>query len=145
MPTYEYLCKECDLIHEQIHSMLESPEFKCSECGSIMERQISHNCNFIIKGESVSKDWKEERFRIKKSAGMGVKQIDRWGTGGQALRPNVAGVETDSWSDAAKLAKEAGINTDTYQPMIKKEKTTSKTSGINDTAWKKAKAIKENF
>jgi hypothetical protein len=123
--------------------MKESPEFICPKCNGQkirMERVISFNRNsFIIKGESVSKDWKEERYRVKRSAEMGVRQIERYGSGGQKLKPNVAGVEVDSWSDAAKMAKEAGLNSDSYTPLIEKEKRTSKVSGVDDNAWKKAK------
>jgi hypothetical protein len=108
-----------------------------------MIRLISFNRNsFIIKGESVAKDWKEERYRLKRSANMGVKQIERYGSGPR-VKPNVAGVEVDSWSDAAKMAKEAGLNADSYTPMIEKEKRVSKISNIDDAAWKKAKENKE--
>jgi predicted double-glycine peptidase len=54
----------------------------------------------------------------------------------------VAGVEQESWSDAAKLAKEAGLSADSYQPLIEKEKRTSKISGVDDAVWKKAKEEK---
>lgn len=145
MPTYEYACNTCNTLEEVIHSIKETPTFNCSKCGAVMERKISRNLNFIIKGESVSKDWKEERYRVKRSAEMGVKQVERWGGNNQSLKPNVAGVETESWSDAAAMAKEAGLSADTYTPLIEKEKRTSKVSGIDDQAWKTAKAVKENF
>jgi putative FmdB family regulatory protein len=140
MPTYEYLCDSCGFEKEEVHSMKENPVFSCPECQTAMTRQISLP-GFIIKGGTPAMDWKEERYRMKRSNDMGVRQIERWG-GGQRALPNVAGIETDSWSDAAKLAKEAGINTATYEPMIEKEKRTSKTSGIDDAAWKKAKEVK---
>ena len=140
MPTYEYRCNSCGHEEEQIHSMKESPVFSCPECKTEMTRQISLP-GFIIRGGTPAMNWKEERYRAKKSNEIGVKQLERWG-GGQRIQPNVAGIETDNWSDAAKLAKEVGINTDTYEPMIEKEKRTSKTSGIDDAAWKKAKDLK---
>jgi hypothetical protein len=126
--------------------MKEEPEFFCPKCNGQhikMERLITFNRNsFIIKGGSVAKDWKEERYRLKRSATMGVRQIERYGSGPR-VRPNVAGVETDSWSDAAKLAKEAGLSAESYTPLIEKEKRVSKVSNVDDVAWKKAKDVKE--
>jgi hypothetical protein len=126
--------------------MKEDPEFFCPKCNGQqikMERLISFSRNsFIIKGGSVAKDWKEERYRLKRSATMGVRQIERYGSGPR-VKPNVAGIETDSWSDAAKLAKEAGLSAESYTPLIEKEKRVSKTSNVDDAAWKKAKDIKE--
>jgi putative FmdB family regulatory protein len=139
MPRYDYQCQLCSFVEEYVHSMKENPEFHCPKCNGQMTRLISFNRNsFIIKGESVAKDWKEERYRIKRSADMGMKQIERYGSGPR-LKPNVAGVEVDSWNDAAKLAKEAGLSTDSYTPMIEKEKRVSKNSHVDDMAWKTAK------
>jgi len=56
--------------------------------------------------------------------------------------PNVGGVTVDTWSDASKLAKESGMNAESYKPMIEKEKSTSKISGIDDKTWKAAKENK---
>lgn len=148
MPTYEYKCNSCNIIIEVTHSIKETPQFFCEKCNSKvpLERIFSLNrTGFILKGGTEAIHWKEKRERIKKRSELGVKQIERYGTaGGTKLRPNVGGVETESWSDAAKLAKEAGINTNSYQPMIEKEKNISKTSGIDDRAWKAAKEQKNN-
>ena len=38
------------------------------------------------------------------------------------MAPNIAGVRTDSWSDAQKMAKEAGMNHESYTPFVEKEK-----------------------
>ena len=51
----------------------------------------------------------------------------------------MGGLEQSSWSDAAKLAKEAGMNAESYKPLIEKEQRTSKVSGVDDAKWKKAK------
>ena len=148
MPTYEYGCRECGNIDEVVHSIKKSPEIKCSKCSEngkevVMERLISQNYGgFIFKGGTASMAWKEKRLRNKKSANLDVKQIDRWGEG-HRIQPNVAGHEVDSWSDASKLAKEAGMNTDSYKPMIEKEKRVSKSSGVDDTKWKAAKDNKD--
>jgi putative FmdB family regulatory protein len=147
MPRYDYKCPACSFIEEYIHSMKEDPEFFCPKCNGQhikMERQISFNHgSFIIKGGSVAKEWKEERYRLKRSADLGVRQIERYGSGPR-VKPNVAGIEVDSWSDAAKMAKEAGLSAESYTPMIEKEKRVSKTTNIDESAWKKAKDVRES-
>lgn len=144
MSTYDYACDQCGHKEEQIHSMKEKPVYFCPDCKKVgkevqMTRLFTLNpTGFIIKGGTEAINWKEKRYRLKKSAELGTRQIERYGTGPR-LKPNVAGVEQESWSDAAKLAKEAGMNTESYQPMIEKEQRTSKVSGVDDTKWKKAK------
>ena len=135
MPTYEYKCSDCGHQEDIVHSIKETPDFYCPKCKDNgkeirLERLIGLS-QFIIKGGSEAIHWKEKRLKMKKNAELGVKQIDRYGTG-SPLKPNVAGVETDSWSDAAKLAREAGINTTSYEPMIEKEKRTSKINKVDD-------------
>jgi len=146
MPTYDYNCPECDFTEEQIHSMKEQPVYFCSHCKEQgkevrMNRLFTLNSSgFIIRGGTETINWKEKRHHLKKNEELKIRQIDRYGTGPK-IKPNVAGVEQESWSDAAKLAKEAGMNADSYQPMIEKEQRTSKTSGVDDAQWKKAKGV----
>ena len=122
MPAYDYGCEKCGKIEEQIHSMKEEPEFKCGECGTVMTRMISLNrTGFIFKGGTAAIHYKEKRNRMKKREEAGKKQRMKHSTG-EAFRPNVAGYEVDSWSDAQKVAKEAGMNTESYQPYVDKEK-----------------------
>jgi len=142
MPTYEYFCKECRTVADVVHSIKETPVVECEICLRAgkhypMERMISHNIGgFIIKGWTEAMAWRTKREKSKGYANMGVKQIDRYGVGPK-LQPNVAGMEVDSWSDAQKVAKEAGMDTTSYEPHIEKEQAGSK---IIDTAWKTAKA-----
>jgi putative FmdB family regulatory protein len=145
MPTYEYKCRSCCDIQEVTHSIKEDPEILCTVCGSKepAERLISFNRGgFILKGGTEAIHWKEKRERMKKRSELGVKQIDRYGTdGGTRLQPNVAGMEVDSWKDASKLAKEAGMSTESYTPLIEKEKNVGK-AGVDDRVWKAAKEEK---
>jgi putative FmdB family regulatory protein len=141
--VYDYKCIKCGNVEEQYHGMNETPEFFCSKCDSPMERIFTINrTGFIIRGEAPSKVVKEQRYRQKHNADLSVKQVERYGTGPKPV-PNVGGEEVGSWSEAAKLAKDKGLNTSSYEPMIAKEKATSKISGINDSAWKKVKEAKE--
>jgi putative FmdB family regulatory protein len=140
--VYDYKCTKCGNIEEQYHGMNETPEFKCLECGSPSERIFTINrTGFIIRGEAPSKVVKEQGYRRKHNADLGVRQVERYGSGPVAI-PNVKGQEVGSWSEAARLAKSEGLNSDSYKPMIEKEKTISKTSNIDDKVWKAAKETK---
>lgn len=122
MPAYDYYCKKCDLTREEIHQISENPEIRCFECGGLMIRVISFNMTgFIFKGGTPAINWKEKRYRLKKREKIGKKQRERYGTGPK-IKPNIAGVETGSWSDAQKMAKEAGMNYESYTPWVEKEK-----------------------
>lgn len=142
MPTYEYRCNDCQTVVEVTHSIKESPVINCEICLKdgkqvSMERLISRNRGgFIMKQWTEAMSWKTKRDKMKGRADLGVKQIDRYGMGPK-IQPNVAGMEVDSWSDAQRVAKEAGLNTASYEPHIEKEQAGAK---IKDTAWKAAKA-----
>lgn len=137
--VYDYKCTKCGKIEEQYHGMKESPEFKCSACGEPSERIFTINrTGFIIRGEAPSKVFREKNYRQKRNADLGVRQLERYGSGPQVV-PNVGGEEVGSWSEASRLAKDKGLRTDTYEPLINKEKKISKISGMDDTKWKKAK------
>src|SRR5262249_25948296 len=50
MPTYEYVCTECQNAWEEIQKISESPLTECPKCKkSSAKRQISGG-NFILKG-----------------------------------------------------------------------------------------------
>lgn len=124
MPTYEYRCGTCNKIEEHIHRMSETPEIKCS-CGEVMSRMISFNAGgFIIRGGSEAINWKEKRHRMKSREEVAIRQRERYGDGPK-IKPNIAGVETESWSDARKMAKEAGMNHESFTPYVEKEKSSA--------------------
>jgi putative FmdB family regulatory protein len=144
MPTYEYRCTSCNTVREEIHSIKATPEFFCNGCEGIkpLSRMISSNPGgFVVKGDSPTKLWKETRLRRKKNADLDVKQIERYGSGPK-LQPNVAGQETETWTDAQKLAKDAGIDTSTYNNHVSDEKNISSKSNVDDRKWNKAKEAK---
>lgn len=51
---YEYKCDECDLITEIMHSMTETPEYKCEKCGKAMRKLITGGTGFILNGQGWS-------------------------------------------------------------------------------------------
>jgi hypothetical protein len=88
-----------------------------------MERIISPNFGgFSIKGGSSSINWKEKRLQHKNNEEAAIRMQKRYGDVGPKVMPNIAGVAQESWSDCQKLAKECGLNSDSYQPMVEKEK-----------------------
>lgn len=136
MPTYDYKCSSCSKVMEVVHRMSEVPEIGCPDCFGMMERQFTPTrVGFIIKGFAPSKSIRWEKDRRAKNADLGMRQLDRYGTG-PTLQPNVAGMEVDNWKDAQKVAKEAGMSAESYEHHIDKEQAGAK---IKDTAWKAAK------
>jgi putative FmdB family regulatory protein len=145
MPTYEYKCPECNIVMEVTHSIKKTPDIFCPsdnhpEDSKIkMERLISRNsAGFIFKQWTEAQTFKIGRDKRKQNADLEVRQIERYGSGPR-LQPNVAGMEVDSWSDAKKVASEAGMSTTSYDSLIAKESSVSKTSGVDDKKWKAAK------
>ena len=49
MPIYEYVCKKCGALREEIHGISETPRIVCAECGGKAERKISSGA-VIFKG-----------------------------------------------------------------------------------------------
>ena len=53
MPVYDYKCKKCNNIIEVSHSMKDSPEILCEECGAKMEIRIGASA-VVIKSETAA-------------------------------------------------------------------------------------------
>lgn len=121
MPCYDYKCISCGSIVEYTHAVSEETEYKCDACGAKMARVFSCNSTgFIIKGGSPAINDKEKRHRLRRREELEKKQREKYPT--PKVKPNIAGVETDSWSDAQKMAKEAGLDHESYTPYVEKEK-----------------------
>ena len=122
MPAYDYQCKKCGKVEEFLHSIKDAPVYKCPDCKKVMVRLITLNrTGFIMKGGTPAINYREKQLRLKKREKLAKKEKTRYGTG-SSIQPNVAGMETDSWSDAQKVVKEAGMDTDSYTPYVEKEK-----------------------
>jgi putative FmdB family regulatory protein len=123
MPAYDYKCPKCENIEEHIHSIKDSPKIICTDCNETMAKIISFNqSGFVLKGGSDTINWKEKRMRMKKRETIEKRQKERWKEKEMKIKPNIAGVETGSWSDAQKMAKEAGLNHESFTPWVEKEK-----------------------
>ncbi len=78
MPTYEYKCKVCGNIQEEIHNISELPQVKCLVCNGECEKIFATRGNFVLKGC----DWPSQSARIKqqmleKNKRMKLKMIER--------------------------------------------------------------------
>lgn len=119
---YDYKCSKCGHVEEVVHKISEDPSLICSSCGSEMIRQISlSGGGFLIKGGSSSIHHREKHLRTKMNEEAGIRMKARYGDTGPKAVPNIAGVRQESWSDCQKLAKECGMNSNSYQPMVDKE------------------------
>ena len=66
MPCYDYKCPGCDQIEEVTHSITENPMYKCTNCDTIMERQISLGSYVITGGIKGSLEDHKESEHTKK-------------------------------------------------------------------------------
>ena len=139
MPTYRYICKECRAEKEEWHGMSDAPEISCDSCGIPMVKSIgSNNVGTLVRGTTPAKAWKEKRRRAKESAKREVRKLERWG-GTSKVLPNYDGQEVSSWTEAKKMAKDAGGDASRYDSYIRKEKDTKNSAGVEESKWKNAK------
>ena len=72
---YSYKCSSCNTQEYFNHAMDNRPIYKCSKCGSIMQKEFC--TNFIKKGFGwPSQDIKEKKSRLKRSKELKQKQRD---------------------------------------------------------------------
>lgn len=100
----------------------------CPKCGTENERAFRPTTNFILKGDG----WAGKNARIKNQMREKNKKLDarqnemKRDAPSVTLAPNVDGERVDSWSEAQKLAKSKGKSTESYEPLIAKEKASKK-------------------
>lgn len=74
---YDYECKNCSNVQEEIHGMNETPEIKCSKCSTIMQRIISGGSGVIFKGGGwTTSDSSFKQSMLKKNEKMTKKTKD---------------------------------------------------------------------
>lgn len=134
MPFYTYLCKnkDCEKFNEEYNCRVPMAKHDipqpCPECGTENKKVFRPTTNFILKGDG----WAGKNHRIKNQMREKNKKLDartaemKRDAPNVALAPNVNGQRVDSWSEAQKLAKSQGKNTESYEPMIAKEKESKK-------------------
>jgi putative FmdB family regulatory protein len=51
MPIYEYECKRCEHLFEELLQAMEEPPNKCPSCGSKRLKRLVSRSSFVLKGE----------------------------------------------------------------------------------------------
>lgn len=117
MASYDYRCKECDLVKLVSHSMKDSPEIKCESCEGEMQKMIPKSLTFNLKGSSWSgKNIKEKSYREKRNKEMGRRMAKSHDI--PQIQPNYKGEVVDNWDTAKKLAKDDGVDPLRYQKQV---------------------------
>ena len=127
MTTYEYECRECSHVFDVQMRMSEyDPKKKppCPSCGDTNPQRLISPWLMSFKGD----DWATKNGRIKnqmqdRRKKLAVKEHEQKKDGAiPKLAPNVGGERVDSWSEAAKLAKDKGKSVQGYERLARQEK-----------------------
>lgn len=50
MPTYEYICTECNYAFEEFQSIHDEPIKRCPKCNGVVRKKISGGSGLVFKG-----------------------------------------------------------------------------------------------
>ena len=129
MPTYAYQCLTCELAFDKKLPLAQykDPQ-ECPECGGETKKLVTMP-RFNLAGDGwQSKNQRVRQHMSEKNRRLKVKEEEmKRDAPGMKLAPNVAGERTESWSEAQKLAADKGLDTASYEPMIRKEQELTKT------------------
>lgn len=123
MPLYDFKCTKCSHLEEDLQLSFEDDltTVKCPECGELMQNMSFGGLGTVFRGSTwFDKNLKVKNQKLKKSENLKKKQKDEHAP--LNLVPNIGGHECDSFSEAAKLAKEAGLDSSKYEKYAKEEK-----------------------
>lgn len=124
MPIYEYQCEACNFEFEKILPMSRYTDPQnCPECAKgPAKRLITGGNGFILKGEGwTSRDSRVAGHMASRRKVLEKKTLEQKNDAGIRLTPNVGGEVTDSWSDAAKLARSQGKDDSGYTKRARAE------------------------
>jgi len=79
MPTYDYICNDCNKMHEYFQSMSDNPLTKCPECKkNSLRRVISGGTGLIFKGSGYYlTDYKNKKNKKTDTKDNSVKKKDK--------------------------------------------------------------------
>lgn len=124
MAKYDFKCQKCEHIQEEVLKISErdTAKISCAKCGSKSQYTFTPtNFYMHLRGDGwPSKTIREKNVRLKRNQVMGQKQRDH--VSKPELAPNFNGVRTGSWESAQAMAHDAGKNSQSYTPLIQKEK-----------------------
>lgn len=126
MPMYSYHCEDCNLDFDEMGRIATHRDpHPCPSCGVESPRSFEDlSPGFILVGDG----WPGKNNRIRgqmarKNQRLASKEREQKGDGMvPSLVPNVGGERTDSWNDAAKLARSQGRDSSGYEAYARKEK-----------------------
>lgn len=128
MPIYRYECQDCQ---EQFDGMAsiskrDDPQ-ECPACGVSNSQKLISAPNLNFPGDGwASKNLRVEKQMRDKNMRLAKREAEMKRSGQvPKLVPNVGGERTESWSEAAKLAKSQGKSTTGYERRARKEKAAS--------------------
>jgi len=79
MPTYDYICNDCNKMHEYFQSMSDNPLTKCPDCKkNSLRRIISGGTGLIFKGSGYYlTDYKNKKNKKMDTKDNTVKKKDK--------------------------------------------------------------------
>ena len=122
MATHDFQCKECGYFMEDVFVKMSEDlsSIKCSKCGSDTENLSFGGVGAVFRGITwATKNLKVKEQKKAKNKILEKKQNEEHSK--MQLIPNIGGVEIDSFKDAAKIAKESGLDSRGYEKYAKKE------------------------
>lgn len=122
MAMHDFECKSCGHIMEDVFVSMSDDltNVKCEKCKGETRNLSFGGLGSVFKGMSVDKALKIKKQKEEKNKILKKKQKEEHAP--MKLVPNIGGVEVDSFAEATKLAKEAGLDYRGYQAYAKKEK-----------------------
>lgn len=125
MPTYKYECQDCKTNFESFLSIKDSDkQVACSACSSDRTLKVLVASNFNLVGDGWSgKNIKIKNQMMRRGEKAKVRQTEFHRDSGKVptLVPNVGGERTETWGEAAKLARDKGLISGTYDSRVRKE------------------------
>ena len=116
MPIYNYFCEKCDKTFDE---MLKVADYQtpqpCPSCKELAPRMLeAPGLNFpgdgwMTKNLRVEKQMRENRNRVGRRSNQ--RKLDG---ALPSMVPNVGGEETKTWSEAARLAQDKGLDPTGY-------------------------------
>ena len=79
MPTYDYICNDCEKMYEYFQSMSDAPITKCPECKkNSLRRVISGGTGLIFKGSGYYlTDYKNKKTQSSENKKSNKKKKDK--------------------------------------------------------------------
>lgn len=118
MARYDYKCPGCKDVVEKIHSIHDKPEIRCESCDEVMFRLVGNPPVFWKGGHwATQKTPALDKHRMEQRKKILANRDPDFGK----TPPNVQGEVCRSWTEAADLAHEKGLDRQSYLNKAKKE------------------------